>query len=67
MRNIFGLCFPCMKGEGSNDSSNINTKIKLTIHSNSTCCNETKTVEIPPHHLQELKDLVDEFLKKIKN
>lgn len=66
MKNILGLCFPCMQGEGTNDTSNMNTKIRLTIHSNSKCCNQTKTIEISNDHLQEFKAIVDEFLKKIE-
>jgi hypothetical protein len=64
MKNILGICFPCMQGEGTSDT--LNTKIKLTIHSNSKCCNQTKTIEISNNHLEEFKTIVDDFLKKIE-
>lgn len=53
-----------MQGEGTSDT--LNTKIKLTIHSNSKCCNQTKTIEISNNHLEEFKAIVDDFLKKIE-
>lgn len=63
LQNIFGLCFPCLKGSGN---SNDPTKIRISINSNSKCCIKTTTIEISKEHVGEFKSILEEFIKKME-
>lgn len=61
-QNILSACFPCMR----NGDGNTPITTTITVQSTSACCRgKVQKIHIAPEDLEELKEILNEFLKRV--